>query len=301
MQFDREIVAIDSNPKYSKKPLLDVISTTTQDYNDVNAMTLSAIAATITKSDFGLTLNIMADDPAASMGVYFTKNIGGAEVDVTAELVRNTFLAITFIIAAVLFGIYYTATLYKGDLESKKNEIDQKIANTQTLIDAESKVEVKEEEVDMSSIIDDVAKTNVSSISFYDSISTDIPKNIWLTRYYNKDGSSIAVRGIAQSIVDIYEYYKNLRVVSPQSNIRLNELKVVTQNMQSEDSKYLAGLAIDRETDRLYSFEISNTNLPIQKTEDNSNNGNENKIDESVIIPPGGTIEQMAQQMMPVN
>ena len=132
------------------------------------------------------------------------------------------------------------------------------------------------------------------------SISTDIPKNIWLTRYYNKDGTSIAVKGIAQSIVDIYEYYKNLRVVSPQSNIRLNELKVVTQNMQSEDSKYLAGLAIDRDTDRLYSFEISNTNLPVQRT-DNDSSQEENKGDDESIIIPAGGIEQMSRQMVPAN
>ena len=65
----------------------------------------------------------------------------------------------------------------------------------------------------MNMVIDEVAASNVNAINFYDSIATDIPKNVWLTRYYNQDGSKIAVRGIAASIVDIYEYYKNLRIV----------------------------------------------------------------------------------------
>ena len=150
----------------------------------------------------------------------------------------------------------------------------------------------------MTTIIDEIAGMNVSSINFYDSISSDIPKNIWLTKYYNKEGDKIAVRGIAQSIIDIYEYYKNLRIVSPQSDIKLTELKVVTDNLQSEDSKYLAGLSIDRDTDRLYSFEISNTQMQVKKIDNNPNN-DKKENDESVIIPKGGLIEQTSQQMRP--
>ena len=45
---------------------------------------------------------------------------------------------------------------------------------------------------------------------------------------YNKDGERVAVEGISTTINDIYGYYKSLKVISPQSSIKLNRLQVVT-------------------------------------------------------------------------
>ena len=297
MQFDRDIIAIDSNNKYSKKPLLEVISSTTEDFNQVNSLTLASIGATIIKSDFGLSMNLMADDPAASMGVY-TIQMGGATYNVTSTTAIKLAIVIVILMTIVFGTISGALIAFKGKLDEEINQFQQEIQNVEALIAAESKKEDKKEEIDMTTIIDEIAGMNVSSINFYDSISSDIPKNIWLTKYYNKEGDRIAVRGIAQSIIDIYEYYKNLRIVSPQSDIKLTELKVVTDNLQSEDSKYLAGLSIDRDTDRLYSFEISNTQMQVKKIDNNPNN-NKKENDESVIIPKGGLIEQTSQQMRP--
>ena len=53
-----------------------------------------------------------------------------------------------------------------------------------------------------------------SDIKKYFTLSvTDDKLSSILTKYYNKSGDKIAIRGIAQSIIDIYEYYKNLRIV----------------------------------------------------------------------------------------
>lgn len=295
MQFDKDVVAIDSNNKYSKQPLLDVISSTTEDFNQVNSLTLASIGATAMNSDFGLCMNIMADDPAASLGVYFTTNFLGSPIAITTPFVIKTAITISVFFGLIFGGAIGGMNAYKGTLDSQISGLNTEIQEVQKMIAAESKKEDKKEEIDMTSIIDEVANMNVSSISFYDSIATDIPKNIWLTKYYNKDGDRIAVRGIAQSIIDIYEYYKNLRTVSPHSNIKLTELKVITDNLQSEDSKYLNGLAIDRDTERLYSFEISNTPMQIQAMPARQG-GPDNANDESIIIK-SGMIEETAPQM----
>ena len=169
------------------------------------------------------------------------------------------------------------------------------------------KVEVKEEEIYMTEVIDEVAEDNVAAINFYDSIATDIPKNVWLTKYYNKEGRLLAVRGIAESIVDIYEYYKNLRIVSPQSDIKLTELKVVTGpngNDSEEDiGRFVKSLAIDKDVDRLYSFVISNTEFVVDTSRISGSNAGAETAEELDILAkpaaPTANIEQPSKQMRP--
>ena len=271
MQYDREIYAIDSN-KFSKKTLLEVVSTT--DYSQVNSMTLSVLGAAHLKSNFGVILNVLADDPSASMGVYFTTNILGTPVDVTSEFVLRASVLLAaafFIVFGVLAGICATIDSKEqariSDLTNQIRTVDSQIL---TETDGKSK-----QEIDMNTIIDEIASMNVTAINFYDSIATDIPKNVWLTQYYNKAGDKIAVRGVAQSIVDIYEYYKNLRIVSPQSDIKLTELKVITEDL-SQENKYLSDIELNKDTERLYSFEIANTQIEFEKKPKNQNSRNAN-------------------------
>ena len=299
MQFDREITAIDSN-KYSKKSLLDV--TAALDFNEVNSMSLAPLGAADIKSDFNFNLNILNNDPNASMGVYFTVPIMGKMTEITQAYVQgiamNLIVIFLVIFGALVGGLWFYGTkIQEPEIESLKKEITKLDASIKAL----QKVEIKEEEIDMTSIIDDVANDNVIAINFYDSISTDIPKNVWLTRYYNKQGTRLAIRGVAESIVDIYEYYKNLRIVSPQSDIRLTELKVITNpdgNSKNDDvAKFIHSLAIDKDVDRLYSFVISNTKFAIDPIQ--SKNGKVVSYDEADILakPPQTEIEESVEEL----
>lgn len=294
LQFDREIIAIDSN-KYSKKPLMEVMTAT--DFNATNSITLAAIGAACIKTDLNLTLNILQDDPNASMGVYFTTNILGNNIEVTSSFVDKLtilIIALCAIVFGALIGLMY---FIDSQAQNSISDLSSQIQSVDAQINAESQTE-KKEEIDMNMIIDEISALNVSTISFYDSIATDIPKNIWLTKYYNKAGNQIAVRGIAESIVDIYEYYKNLRIMSPQSDIKLTELKVVTEDSKTEEEdSVIKDLAIDKNSGRLYSFEISNTQIQFNQKNENEEGPNENDI----ITRPTGDIEQPSSQMRPTN
>lgn len=305
MQFDREVVSIESNLKYGhKESLVEVKSAT--DFNEAKSMTLASLGASSVKSDFSLRLNLLAGDPSANLGVYFTTNFLGQTIDVTKEFALKISIVLTVIIGLVLGLLIGGLKVYSQQLETQSSDLESQIQK----IDTEIKVLESEQtttkggEIDMNSIIDEIANTNVTAINFYDSISSDIPKNVWLTKYYNKEGDKIAIRGIAQNIVDIYEYYKNLRVVSPQSDIKLTELKVVTDDPESQDNKFLTGLSIDKDSDRLYSFEISNTQIAVQtagSADGKENKYNENDILSKPLLPPKETaeVEQPSEQMKP--
>ena len=304
MQFDREIIAIDSN-KYSKKSLLEV--SRALDFNQANSMSLSALGAVDPKSDLDINLNILNKDPNASMGVYFVANILGRPTEITQQYVQSLAIGLCAIFLLV-FGLIIGASIgLNASQESQINDLKQEIKMIDQKITALEKVEIKEEEIDMTEIIDQVAGDNVTAINFYDSISSDIPKNVWLTRYYNKSGTQLAIRGIAESIVDIYEYYKNLRIVSPQSDIKLTELKVITdttgENEDEDVSKFISGLAIDKDVDRLYSFVISNTDFIVEPKADGKDNQAVYNESDIIVKPPKAPleeqVEQPSQQMRP--
>ena len=298
MQFDREIIAFDSN-KYSEKQLLE--SANRVNFPEAESMTLAVLGATDPKSDFGLNLNILNNDPNASMGVYCTVPIFGKMTEVTQSLIQNATLAFSFVLV-VIFLILIGGSLAINDMQTKEvKRISSKISTINRKITELEKVEVKKEEIDMTNIIDEVAQDNVSAISFYDSISTDIPKNVWLTRYYNKNGNHLAIRGVAESIVDIYEYYKNLRIVSPKSDIKLTELKVVTnvdgRGDKDDLAKFISGIALDADIDRLYSFVISNTEFSIEPINNAKPTTDESNI---LVAPPRAMIDEPSSQMKPV-
>ena len=304
MQFDREIIAIDSN-KYSKKSLLEV--SRALDFNQANSMSLSALGAVDPKSDLDINLNILNKDPNASMGVYFVANILGRPTEITQQYVQSLAIGLCAIFLLV-FGLIIGASIgLNASQESQISDLKQEIKMIDQKITALEKVEIKEEEIDMTEIIDQVAGDNVTAINFYDSISSDIPKNVWLTKYYNKSGTQLAIRGIAESIVDIYEYYKNLRIVSPQSDIKLTELKVITdttgENENEDVSKFISGLAIDKDVDRLYSFVISNTDFIVEPKADGKDNKPVYNESDIIVKPPKAPleeqVEQPSQQMRP--
>ncbi len=290
-----DTVAIDSN-KYSKAPLLEVMSTS--DFNVANSLTVTSLGAANPRSAFKFVLNSLQDDPDAGFGAYFSTHMFGKQIEITSSLVQQTCFTLAFIFAVIFGAIGGISILADNGFKEKISNADSQIQALNRQIDEMQKVDEKQE-VDMTALIDYVEKNNISALTLYDSISSDIPKNIWLTKYYSKDGNRIAIQGIAQNIVDVYEYYKNLKVASPQTDIKLTELKVITENTNIPEKRYLSGgFSETPGGERLYSFEISNTSIQ-QVQPIGSQNVNETDI---IIRPSGGgqneQTDSQAQQMI---
>ena len=155
------------------------------------------------KSEFNLVLNVLADDPNIHKGVY-NVDFGGNRMELTQDSVLKMCLALSLAIGLVFGGAYYGLNLYNNSIQNEIAEIDSKISRIDQEINAISKPVAIKEEIDMTTYIDAIAQENVTTIKYYDSIATDIPKNVWLTHYYNQTGDKVAIRGVAESIVDIY-------------------------------------------------------------------------------------------------
>ena len=304
IKFDREVVVIETN-KFSTSPVMDVADSVGS--KRANAMTLTAIGAASGRIQFPLSLNVLEGDPTVKSDIYRI-NISGQETEITGaqidalSIIASSFLGVIgLIIVGALFVYGNTLTSQVDEIARQISDLDSQIQTLENK-EKENSNEQQHEEVDVNSIIDEIAGQNVSAISFYDSISTDIPKNVWLTKYYNRSGKEISIKGVAESIVDIYEYYKNLRIAAPQSDIKLNELRVVTGDNKAEDdkkeeseySKLISGLNINTDKDRLYSFEISNIQIPTMTSEKPADETNVLRV-----ATPTATLEEPSQQMTP--
>lgn len=247
--FDEQIETIDCN-KYAKRPFVDVAPEITS--KEASSITLSALgAANSQMSDF-LVLNIFGKGAANQQTLYATFTFLDKEILVTPDFIRGlsvTLAIIIFLIGALIYGLlYFLYSVKEGELQKTKNAISKAEQDISSL---QSQGGV----VDINSIVSKIMNDNKKAISFYDSLASDIPGNVWLTYYYNKDGEKVAVEGISTTINDIYGYYKSLKVISPQSSIKLNRLQVVTGPLDDME------LAVN-DNQKIFDFEIANVTSP---------------------------------------
>lgn len=107
--------------------------------------------------------------------------------------------------------------------------------------------------IDINAVITELISNNKKMISYYDSLSLDIPKNTWLTYFYAREGGNVAVEGLSLGINGIYEYFKGIKNSIPTSSVRLTKLRALTDILDSTYDPKAKGEA------KIYEFEISNT------------------------------------------
>lgn len=250
--FDDEIIVHDSN-KYAKAAPITTDSSIME--TEAAAMTYAVIGALATDhlEERILDLNLLSTVPTLG-DAYFVFQIKDKTIFVNQELVRKAFLYIAgvlVVIFAVIYGLIYLVTM---GLNKQTGNYQTKISSTQQEIQA---ITGTDGIVDIETLVTRIIDLNKTAINFYDSIATDIPQSVWLQYYYNKDGDKVALEGVSANIADIYNYYKSLKVISPQSSIKLNRLQILTEVSGEEYD-----LAAPDLGSRYYDFEISNVKSP---------------------------------------
>ncbi len=247
MSYEGRIRALDCN-KFSEGSIIPTTSNITD--RDNKRVTLSAIGAGVANlSTFPTKLNVLAVGGGVKGSYSQEVTIFGKTFILTEQLLAKILLFVTIIlllIYGVLIGCLTSAeNIYTKQEAAAKEKVTQIQAEIQKL-ESDGPVNIED-------IIVKITEGNVKAITFYDAISMDIPKNIWLTSYANTQGEYMSVSGMSLHISDIYKYFKNLKVLSPESTIRLNQLKLLTDMFNDE---YTAD-SVDSEV-KFYTFEIGN-------------------------------------------
>lgn len=252
--FDEEMVYIDAN-KYGEKPCARTAPNVIE--QTALSMSPSALGASCPKVGGFAILNVMGDMSYDGIVTYGTLEMGDKVIEVNSETVMKfsifasgILLALTLIVCGIFFGI---AGVFGGKANAMQTRIDS--LNTE-ITQLEAKVAAG-----VVTLIKQISESNKTAINYYDSLSTDIPPHVWLTYYINKDGKEVGIEGFSLEINDIYEYFKSLKMLVPNSNIKLNKLEVFqdeVQNTSTGDADDVV-LSNDNNSSQPFAFEISNT------------------------------------------
>jgi len=253
--FENEIETLDCN-KFSKQSLIQFDHTVNSE--DALHMSPSVIGAATAggASLMAFELNILgavkkskSSSAAASDAFIKFDLIPGQEYVITPAMIGTICLIIAFVIAGLSFVTRMWVMNYDATLTEQISELETKKATIQRQI---NELAAEDKGVDINSLIRNIISNNKKFISYYDSLSIDIPKNIWLTYFYNREGENVAVEGLALGMNDIYEYYRGIKNSIPTSTVKLNKMQALTD---ITDNSYDPNATNEL---KLYSFEISN-------------------------------------------
>lgn len=302
--FDEEIVAVDSN-KFSEKPCAKIAPSVIE--QTALSMSPSALGASTPKKGGFATLNVMGDMSYDGVVTYGVLEIGDKEIELNSDsimkfsiLISGALLVLTLIVCGLFFGIASFFGAKAGELQTRIDTLNTEITELEKSVAA-----------GITTLIKQISENNKIAINYYDSLSTDIPSHVWLTYYINKDGKEVGIEGFSLDINDIYEYFKSLKMLAPNSDIKLNKLEVFQEETQNETSDAdEVVLHSEDNSPKPFAFEISNTKYEKSFDErgnkitgDNKNGSNTNDAKNAPaarIVAPAAKIQPKADSIPPV-
>lgn len=222
------------------------------------SVTPEAIGAAIYPfSDFPLKLNLIKDlegSLGALDGVIESPriNIGNLEIELTSDfLKRVSLLTASIIILPILILTLILNKLIIPKEQMKLTSINKQTQQINANIEKYSEAE-KNNTFDLSSTIDTINKQNRTKLAYYSALGISTPTNLWITYYSLSGAGKVDIKGKSKSVKDIYAFYKNMKQLVNESDIRLYKLEV------SSDS--LDDIVTNISGPKTYDFEITNMN-----------------------------------------
>ena len=222
-------------------------------------ITPEAIGAGIcTFSDFPLKLNTMKEKGKnIDSGGYEEEvevpriTIGGLEIELTPAFVKRLaaiIAGITIVPLAILWLLLSTVVVPKE--QAKLDAIDTQISSINAEI-AKYKKPVEATTFDLTTTISNIIQQNTQKLDYYSALGLSVTNKLWVT-YYNLNGDGkIDLKGQASDVNSIYVFYKNLKELVNNSDVKLYKLEI--------DSGSIDDIVADSSNSpKIYNFEITN-------------------------------------------
>lgn len=246
LNFTGNTISVEEN-QYRKEPLMDMsLNILAEDQIKVS---LHAIGAHAPEGFMPIEVNFIAEKGKAP-AVAATIKLGNMEITpIQATLFSLIILIITM---APLGALYGFSNIKVQNEQNRSTELDNKI----TALDAEIK-KYEEEKGDAGfdplAQIELVLKDNRTKIMAYAALGESIPKNLYLTYFMTADNGKINIKGCADSVEDVYVFYKNLKDSLLESKLRLSKLDLKAGSLDKVVNNTVS--TIDNAP---YIFEITN-------------------------------------------
>lgn len=221
LQFGGTTIFVEDN-EYRKEPLTELgLNVLAEDQEKVSLHSIGNITpAGILPVD----ANFIAEKgKGAAQTAVIEIPMGGSVFELTPIKASIIMLIIIAVFMAPLGLVYFLSSNTLAGAQTQSSELDNQI----TQLDQELKTLQSQEgkvEFDPVAEIEKVLKLNKAKIMTYAALGESIPENLYLTYFITADDGLINIKGCADSVEDVYVFYKNLKESLVDSKLRLSKL-----------------------------------------------------------------------------
>ena len=217
LQFGGQTIFVEEN-QFRKEPLMEMsLNILAEDQLKVS---LHVIGAMTPAGMMPIDINYISEKGKSSAQVA-TIEIGGMELTPNKASVMALIL-LAIVMTPLGLGMMFTQDLAEKE-QAKFGELDTQI----TQLDAEiAKFSEEKGTTDFDPLleIEKVMKNNRTKIMAFAALGESIPQNLYLTYFLTTDDGKINIKGCADSVEDVYVFFKNLKDSLIESNLRINKL-----------------------------------------------------------------------------
>lgn len=251
--FEGKIKFLESN-KYAQEPVL------TADFNILPNAALQITpmvigSAIYTSSDFPLKFNLSGqidslgeEGTVASDGTYPVVNIGGIDVELTCDFIKKISIVVGLILIIPTIIIAFALDKYLKQEKNKLVEINTKIQNNTIEIKKYSDLS-SGAAFNLNAAINSITVANRAKLFYYESVGMSIPAKLWVNYYMTNSTGGVDIKGSSNDVGSIYTFYKGIKQLVNNSNVRLYKLELISDSVDD---------LISSSGPKFYDFEITN-------------------------------------------
>ena len=204
--------------------------------------------------DFPLKFNLTGqkdvDAPDSMEEENYPKvNIGNLEVELTPNFIKKLSLIICAAIAIPVIAIIIILGAFLKKEEAKLSDINAKI--DQTKIEIEKYKSENAGVFDVNATIGKITAQNRMKLFYYNAIGMSVPNKLWVNYYMTNSGDGIDIKGKATDVESVYSFYKSVKQLVNNSNIKLYKLEFASESIDAVVGNISS-------TPKYYDFEITN-------------------------------------------
>lgn len=219
-------------------------------------ITPEAIGAAIYNfSDFPLKLNVLAENTDGGSALeesegYPRINLGNLEVELTPAFVKKVSIIIGIVL---ILPIFILGFIFSGIINPKEQlRLDNANAKFAQLNAEVSKYNNgKTSAFDLNTAMNNIITKNTTELAYYAGLGVSIPKKLWISYYMSNNAGKVDIKGKSIDVESIYTFYKGLKQLVNNSDIRLYKLEIASESIDDVVSNIST-------SPRSYDFEITN-------------------------------------------
>ena len=216
LQFGGQTIFVEEN-QFRKEPLMEMSLNILAE--DQLSVSLHAIGAITPAGMMPVDIDYIAEGKKKTQMAVI--ELGGMQITPPKATVF-AIIILALVLAPLGFGFVATQQLMNSE-QAKISDLDSQI----TQLDAQLASFTQEKgttEFDPLMEIERVLKNNRTKIMAYAALGESIPQNLYLTYFLTTGEGKINIKGCADSVEDVYVFFKNLKDSLLESNLRISKL-----------------------------------------------------------------------------